>query len=804
MAVKGDVRQNPPLSLDAAPARVKRDARQGEAALPDAGRRAFLRYVGYGVGAIAASGVMGPLMRNRLIAEVPQAANPAAGKAWADALGTPSWKPVSYPLPIPGDDGSAETDADRLASYEVKDDLVLPEGFRRDVVAQWGDRFDTGDGEFVFGYNADYTGLVPIAGTSDEFYLLVNHEYVSARPWLAGCRDVHGVMVTDDASLTTLAGQPLGEVERDLTDPTQRSDELGRGLCRICELGMGDLGVSIVHVRRLGDGRFVALKRSPRHFRIAGGSSINLAGSAADGSPAMQFTGPAATLLGMPRGTFSNCSGATTPWGTFLSCEENFQDQVQEFIDPSGRPLAGASRTFKGTAFGKNPVPFEFEGLGTGLTPPLDGRQYGWVVEVDPVGRTMTKHTTMGRFRHENVAVRADAGKPIACYMGDDRRGGHVWKFVSSRPCTTPRDPGNSLLLREGTLYVARFNADFTGRWIALAPDTPLRAPEVDHYASRHAWLPRRDGDNPGGHAAVGLEGARAFDMTVADWIKSVEAFSGKTFDQMTLGDLVRAADGIDAQAVLVTDAYAMANTVGGTPTARPEDIEVHPVDSSIYIAFTDSTGSGDGSPDVRIFPDSAGKNSRQYGAIYRLAEDGNDPAATTFTWGKFVASGEMADGGGGFACADNLVFDPQANLWMVCDITTPAHNFTVTRDEGDRTAPGMPGFVGVFGNNALFMIPTAGPRAGLPHCFAIGPMECEMTGPTFTDDGLTLIVAVQHPGETYGPRKNAAADTRPMRLATRDGTLFTQQRTVPLGSNFPSGKDGDVPRPCVVCITRA
>ena len=252
-------------------------------------------------------------------------------------------------------------------------------------------------------------------------------------------------------------------------------------------------------------------------------------------------------------------------------------------------------------------------------------------------------------------------------------------------------------------------------------------------------------------------------------------------------------------------DAYAMANAVGGTPTARPEDIEIHPRDGSVYIAFTDTTGSGDGSPDKRIFPDSAGDTSRQYGAIYRLAETDNDPAATTFAWGKFVSSGEAADGGGGFACADNLVFDPDGNLWMVCDISTTVGNLPVDRSK-KQDSPGGKAFPGVFGNNAMFMIPTAGPNAGVPHCFAVGPMECEMTGPTFVrnpDGGWTLLVSIQHPGELHGTRRDGGQEVRTMTLAARDGTLFEQRRVVPLGSNFPHGRPDEPPRPCVVCVTR-
>lgn len=763
-------------------------------------RRSFLRYVGATAAGVMAAQALGPLARVAWgNAPVPNDRTIAA----ADALGTPTWKPIGYPIPIASDGGAAVTDAARLADYVVRDALVLPEGFRYDVIATWGDRFGAKGHEVRFGHANDFTGITPVAGTADEFWLLVNHEYISARPWLEGYADVFGASPVDREG--KIAGMRLAGCDLSLHDPALTKNMNPAVLAaarKLCRDAMSDLGVSVLRVRRSIDGRFTVIADSAEHFRFG-------ADGAQNASPNdMSFTGPAATMLGKPRGTFSNCSGSTTPWGTFLSCEENFQDQVPEFVTPGGEPMPQHDLTFNGSTDKiEHPYPFEFNGLGLGLEPPLDGRQYGWVIEVDPARRTMKKHTALGRFRHENVALRCEAGKPLVAYMGDDRRGGHVWKFVSAGVVSEPTDPANSKLLEEGTLYVARFdniNDNRVGSWVPLEPLTPLRSPEPEHCAAGRVWLPARPN---GGHVSVSAETTRDT-LSVADWHWTCAQFAGgEAHDLLALVEApddvtTHAARVAHAQAVLCTDAYAMANCVGGTPCSRPEDIEVHPVDGSVYVAFTDSTGSDDGSPDVRVFPDSRGESSRQYGAIYRLAETDNDPAARTFTWGRFVEAGEMADRGQSFACADNLVFDPVGNLWMVTDITTPLHNAPV--DRSAQSAPGAKGFVGVFGNNALFMIPTAGPNAGVPHCFAIGPMECEMTGPTFTADGRTLIVSVQHPGELHGVRGARPDDVRTMRLATRDGTaLFDQRRVTPIGSNFPSGRPHAAPRPCVVAITR-
>jgi secreted PhoX family phosphatase len=749
--------------------------------------------------------------------------------------GAPNWAKLLYPVPLPGDEGGAADDVARLARYEVFDMLRLPDGYTFDMLATWGETFgplDRPERQIVFGHNTDYTGLVPIPGRPGEYFLIVNHEYISARPWLQAYNASRAPadlrMVLDDpvnfaegrlqvagvtfdgpkldieSFLPAQEANGLSDAER-LEQLTRRSKlpaAVFETIREVCRAALTDLGVSILHLRTTKGGSFEVVRYSDRHLRFSG--PWPAAEDRARRRERFAMSGPAAALVPVPGGTFNNCSGATTPWGTFLSCEENYQDYVADAVTPDGRQLAGATCAFGGQiGNGEHPLPFEFFGLAQGSLLDIDPRGYGWVCEVNPTAGVLTKHTNLGRFRHENVALRVEAGKPLVAYMGDDRRGGHVWKFVSQGIVNDPADPKNSDLFAVGSLYVARFESDFSGRWIPLAPETPLRRPEPEYLATGHLHLPWRP---HGGRVAVGLPTSKYTEVSPRRWIASIEQYTSKKFDDCRLRDLV---SGGDPLAALLLDAYSCGNAVGGTPCSRPEDIEIHPRDKSVYVAFTDSTGSGDGSPDVRIFPDSAGKNSRQYGAIYRIAENHDgDPGSHSFTWGKFVSSGEAFEGGGGFACADNLVFDADGNLWVVCDITTPAHNFLVNRTE-PATAPGAKNFPGVFGNNAMFMIPTSGPHAGVPFCFAIGPMECELTGPTFSPDGRTLILSVQHPGELHGTRGHWASSmpataTRDVQIAARDGKLFSQKRKVPLGSNFPTGKPGDVPRSCVVCIRRA
>lgn len=800
-------------------------------------RRRFLYYVGAG----AASLLVRPA------AAAPGAA-PVAPGAFIGAGGRPAFTPRRHPLPLPSDLHPPAEDRQRLAAFEVIDDLVLPEGFEYRVLAQWGDVFGPADDpakQVRFGYNNDYTGLVPIAGQPGHFHLLVNHEYVAVRPWLQAYREVFGAPPPELELLPHPKPEVFGRglfrfdgfafdgplfggnlvdwasaAARDAIPPALRAK-----IAALAEQVLSQVGVSVLHVRRLADGSFEVVRGAADHRRITAIGRENVAGSPREHS---SFTGPAAAVFTKPpAGTMTNCSGGATPWGTFLTCEENFYNEVDEDVSPEGMPLEGRKKLYgalperlAGVPVFGHPLPPTLTGNGHVLAEPLDGREYGWVCEIDPKNGHMKKHTALGRFRHENVALRCEAGKRLAAYMGDDRRGGHVWKFVSDEVVEEPRDPATSRLLEKGTLYVARFEPapGYQGTWIPLRPETPLRRPEPEQCFTQHVQVPSRF---VGGPVSVGDPERDHPDIAVEAWMEIVESYvlettgRPKKFAAATLGDLVAAPGAPPAEVagrktgVVLMDAFLMANACGGTPSARPEDLEVHPFDSTVYIAFTENAGSSDGSPDRRIFPDSDATSSRQYGAIYRLLEGGvegkdSDPAATTFTWGRFLGSGEVAEKGAGFAFADNLAFDPQGHLWMVTDITTTAQNYPTGRRREDASHPGGLNFPGLFGNNAMFAIPSHGELAGLPYLFATGPMDSELCGPTFSDDGRTLILSVQHPGELDGMTTAARPpEEREHRMLDRDGNTFVQKRKVPIGSSFPHGQQGRAPRPAVVSIQR-
>jgi len=194
------------------------------------------------------------------------------------------------------------------------------------------------------------------------------------------------------------------------------------------------------------------------------------------------------------------------------------------------------------------------------------------------------------------------------------------------------------------------------------------------------------------------------------------------------------------SQADVLVNCDTAAKMVGGTECNRPEDIEINPIDNSVFISFTNNY-----------------KKEDYFGSIVRIIEKNNDPSSLEFEWEVFATGGVAS----GFSCPDNLTFDSSGNLWVLCDISASLLN-------KDRQKS--------FKNNSLFMIPTSGGNKGKAFQFASGPVDCEMCGGNFTPDESTMFLSIQHPGENSISLENPT-------------------------SRWPNF-GGDVPRPAVVAVT--
>ncbi len=289
------------------------------------------------------------------------------------------------------------------------DDLILAQGLESNVLIKWGDPLDA-LGDLRFGFNNDFTAFIPFPGNPSEGVLWVNHEYAS--PLF-----IHGN--TDAATKT------LDQVEAE----------------------MRSVGGSLVHIRQDSGGWSVVFDSSYNR-RIDAFTPIDIAWpEKIDG-------------LSTAYGTLANCAGGVTPWGSVLTCEENYQTAFGDYkYNKDGREfvLDPAAEQWQ-RYFGRSP------------------EQYGWVVEVNPLTGQAKKLVALGRFGHEGATpVLADDGRCVV-YMGDDAIDECIYKFISTKPGS----------LDEGELFVAD---TFNGRWISL--DIHKQKDLQNHFTSQTEVLLR-------------------------------------------------------------------------------------------------------------------------------------------------------------------------------------------------------------------------------------------------------------------------------------------------------------------------
>ncbi|MSR47870.1 MAG: DUF839 domain-containing protein [Planctomycetes bacterium] len=554
-----------------------------------------------------------------------------------------------------------------IAPTTVDDFVVAPE-LRVELLASEGDALARdAAGQIVarVGGGCDFTAFLPIdvrdhapdlaaphrgfvakAASSREGLLVVNHEGLTLQLFHADWQPGANAPAKSDAQI-------LAE---------QRA-----------------VGLSVLHVRRD--------ERDERAVGGTGGGWRVVAGSRfsrrLDANTPHQLTGPAANLDGGPtaRGTLANCSGGITPWGTVLSCEENFHEFASELPEFVYR-------------WPKEPYATK--------------RHWGWVVEVDPFDPNSTprKHTALGRFRHENVAIRVGADGTLVAYMGDDKNDSCLYKFVAAGKVTGDR-ARDMALLESGRLYVAQ-----------LEDPVATAEPASGERASRAT----ASGETVSGSSGAAKDPSRVSTRATRGRWLLLDLASQQSLSAAKKPD---GTPQFASQAEVLADVLTAAQLLGGTPLERPEDAEIHPHDGSLYVALTNQK--------MRVPAD-------LHGRIARLEEDGGDPASLAFSWSIFAEGGQS----GGFSCPDNLAFDANGDLWVTSDITSA--EATVGRlAKPDYAARG---------NNGLFFFRTRGPMKGVAFQAASGPVDCELTGPCFTPDGTTLFLSVQHPGEESSSRE--------------------------------------------------
>jgi len=316
----------------------------------------------------------------------------------------------------------------------------VAEGYDMQVVIRWGDPVLAGAPAFdpdnltaaaqekQFGYNNDYLGLYPLpmgSKGSDRFLLVANHEYVNPRLMFAGLK-----------------------TEMDKTRAQ-------------AEVEMAAMGGAVVEIVKDG-GAWKVVPDSRYARRISVNTAMEISGPAAGHDLLKTSADPSGRKVFC---TLNNCAGGGTPWGTWLTCEENFNacfgGDVSK-LDPKMAKRYGMGRSAYG--WEKHVDRFDM------AKEPNESNRFGWVVEIDPYTPEAppVKRTALGRFKHEGCTYTLAKDGRVVFYSGDDERFDYVYKFVTAKPWNPSDRAANRNLLDEGTLYVARFDGEGKMEWLPL------------------------------------------------------------------------------------------------------------------------------------------------------------------------------------------------------------------------------------------------------------------------------------------------------------------------------------------------
>ncbi len=323
-------------------------------------------------------------------------------------------------------------------SADATDKLVVPEGYIASVIAAWGepvgvpgqmpawrgDASHSADEQALqMGMHHDGIHYYPLNHDNNSGLLVMNHEY------------------TDDGLL-----HPGG-----LTPWTPEKVKKSQAAH----------GVAVIEVAAK-DGQWQMVRPSRFARRFTGNTPFAISGPCAGHAMMKTAADPAGKLA---LGTLNNCASGMTPWGTYLSGEENFMgyfsggDNLSEHEKRWGMRKGGWGYRWH-----------EHDERFDATKNPNEPNRFGWVVEIDPYDPTSTpvKRTALGRAAHEGAWVGVTSDGRAVVYSGEDSRFEYIYKFVSRDKIAPGGGKANATLLDHGTLYVARFDANGRGAWMPM------------------------------------------------------------------------------------------------------------------------------------------------------------------------------------------------------------------------------------------------------------------------------------------------------------------------------------------------
>ena len=604
--------------------------------------------------------------------------------------------PAPAPAPTPKSlnfAAVAKTNADTVsvpAGYQVSilhalgDPMMFGDTSWSDAGTETAESYDRRigdghDGMYYFGLSDD--GKFD-ANRSDRGLLCVNHEYVVA-PY--GLHPAGSTKVDDQ--------RPADEVEKEIRAH----------------------GVSVVEVKRKSGSNDMEMVRGSKYNRrVTSATEMDFGGPAAGNAKLVNKLSPGGTeAFGMN----NNCACGYTPWGTYLTCEENYLNVIGRAAGDDEQRSASeivALKRYGLPAGRKNPYGWDtpdgeqyqrWNSKVSGASAAEDHRNsfntFGWVVEIDPFRPESkpVKRSALGRFNHEGAwPAPAKAGEPIVIYSGDDARNEYVFKFVSDAKWDPKDINGGTAVgakyLDKGKLYAAKFNDDGTGQWLELT------------------------------HGKNGID------------------------DKNTLYPFADQGD-------VVMHCRLAADFMGATKMDRPEWGGVNPLNNEVYMTMTNNN--------TRTAENVNAANPRKgntNGHIIRWKENGGQ-AGTSFEWDVYLfgarEDGKQSENLSGltavndFSSPDGLYFDQRNGqtdglLWIQTD------DGAYTDVTNCMMLAALPGHVGDGGKiktrEGQETIMGAKPTDANVRRFLVGPFDCEITGVVVTPDGKTLFFNVQHPGE--------------------------------------------------------
>jgi hypothetical protein len=350
----------------------------------------------------------------------------------------------------------------RFAEIEAKveQNHAVAEGHDADILIRWGDPVLPGAPTFdplkqnaeaqqkQFGYNNDFLGYFPVPGAANPSahgVLVVNHEYTNEELMFPG-----------------IGRQDLPKVA------------FAQMTAELAAIEMAAHGGAVIEVKR-DNGKWSVVPNSKYARRIDTSTPMDITGPAAGHARLQTKADPTGKrVLGM----LNNCAGGVTPWGTWLTCEENinfyfYGKRDEQHPEAANHKRYGIPGNIQ--AWGKYTDRFA---LDKELNEP---NRFGWVVEIDPFDPASTpkKRTALGRMKHEGAAGITNKDGRYVVYTGDDERFDYVYRFVTAARVDTANPRANADILDAGTLSVARFDADGTMSWLPLVfgegPLTPAK-----------------------------------------------------------------------------------------------------------------------------------------------------------------------------------------------------------------------------------------------------------------------------------------------------------------------------------------